>query len=317
MYSVDKDNGDGTHAMKVYGSPINYLDDGRWKPINTTIVELGDVYGVEAGIYRAYFYDDHVEVVRDSGTIKRYFLGTSHTQHEETTLDISENRATYRNGVDVEYVYTPSGLKQNVILRERPEIDDEYCVAKSKIVFDEDVYASVGGQRMGNVFTAQESIVFKNKEDDVKSILPTPYSFEYENPDEKVVSDYDVTIDGNTVYLNVRCPLSWLSDPERNYPVVIDDTDQTATNNGDSFMCGAAAYQATKYGANTYMRSGYSSTYGKMRIVMDWTLPSVGGSTITEISLNLWKYSDSGTGAFNQEVHELTESFSEATVCWS
>jgi len=302
MYSIDRDNGDGSHTMIVYQDPINYFENGEWKPINTTITRIGDIYGVETGLYKAYFHADHVRIVRNSGTVDRYFLGTSDTQNDETVLEIDGNRATYRNGVDVEYVYTETGLKQNAILRHRPKIDCECYVVKEKIVFDEDVYAFVGGRMMSDAFTTQQELTFKNRNNEKKCILPAAYSFEYNNPDESVVSDYGVLIERNTVFLSVRCPMCWLSDPERTYPVVIDDTDDSATNNGDAqISSGRPAYN---YGGSTIGRVGYL-TSSEHRVVMNWTLPA-GSGTITEISLNLFPNGWTGTDSYNVEVHELT-----------
>ncbi|MFC1994703.1 hypothetical protein ACFLVD_00995, partial [Chloroflexota bacterium] len=260
MYSLDRSNADGTHTMMIYSKPINYWDQSSisWQPIDTTIVRLGDLWGVESGVYRAYFYADYMEVETEYATAKTYFLGTSDPSHSgEFELSVEENKAVYRDGITLEYVYTESGLKQNLVLSQPPRTEEDFFIARTRIEFDQPVYAD-----QGEHFVTTEAVELRNSAGEVVCRLPTPIAFELNDYADQVSCEYEVAISGNEVLLSIRTPTSWLSEG-RDYPVVVDPTYYSTTT-----LDGHVELQKKK---TTYVADNTSTTFrvGKDELGVD------------------------------------------------
>ena len=121
--------------------------------------------------------------------------------------------------------------------------------------------------------------------------------------------DCEFFVNANSIYLKVP--------PNLKYPLKIDPTDITATNNKDSYL---GEFQPTaNHGTDTDFFVDKDEFGYRTHAVMEWTLPSDSG-TITDIKLFLYQYkytayTDEG---MNAEVHELLEGpFIENQVTWN
>jgi len=296
-YSLVRDNPDGTQTMRIYPDPINYRDEasGRWQPIDTTIVNLGDIYGVETGVYKAYFYSDHAEVVREGGSVVEiYFLGTSDPGHTgPMTLSVESNRAIYNGNIDLEYIYTDTGLKQNVVLYEKPEADGEYFVVNTKLVFDQPVYADA------EHFTTSEAVEFKNAAGDVIYRLPRPFAFELDNFADQVDCEYEITVSGSEALVSIKTPGSWLEDSA--YPVVIDPTSTYySTTTLDGYLTYRdGVYDAVDAGSST-MSVGNANGPGTgkeyiYRSYVSFDTSGIGANTVVSAQLAIKVAADNST----------------------
>ena len=93
---------------------------------------------------------------------------------------------------------------------------------------------------------------------------------------------------------------------------VYDDTDTGSTNNKDSKIRDGTSAD-TNFGADATVQLGYWSAE-KLRMIFDWTLSS-GSGTISDIALNIWH--NGGTAPVYGDLHELTQTFTEAGVTWN
>jgi len=303
MYANIRDNGDGTKTAEVFATPINYYDSihGIWKPINTSIVKKNGIYGVETGLYNAKFFDDHIETNTNTTTIEIYLLNTS-LGKDEFSLDVKKNKATYDGTkYDLEYIYTNVALKQNIILFEKPEIEEKYFVYSSKIVLNHNnITAYVNGKRMPDEFETNNSVYFMtDAEDSLLFVLPKPYSFEI-NGTKRILSKYSIKIKNNEIYYNVSCPMDWLSSDIK-YPVIIDassteyaDSDEVVwVTSQHSANYESGSYANTAVDDTSYWCTGYADAYAgestnRWYSVLGFEVGSLNINQLTEVSFT-WK----------------------------
>lgn len=120
--------------------------------------------------------------------------------------------------------------------------------------------------------------------------------------------DCEYIVSGNSVYL--------ILPPSLKYPLKIDPTDTSATNNKDAYLVENNADSNKNLAYLLLAKSGIGYRH---HAVIEWTLPS-GHGKITDIKLYLYQYeySASTDEGMVAEIHELLEGpFIETEVTWN
>ncbi|MGB2762060.1 MAG: Calx-beta domain-containing protein [Minisyncoccales bacterium] len=245
MYSVVKVNPDGTHTIKIYGTPLNYYNGRKWVSLNG--------------------------------------------------LSLPE--------------------KTDIILKNKEDID-------LKAIFSNEDYIKfkLGSYELAegiDIYIEDDELLIKDAKNNLIKTLSRPFSYDAE--ENKVFCDFETEQDSNNnLDIFVKVPADWLLSDERIYPVTIDPTDTTSTNNMDSYV--RMNYPITNYGIEDYFYLGNANfETNRNNIIMEWTLPSDPGGTITNIKLFLYLYSYPPVGSISSyfELHELLETFVESEVTWN
>lgn len=128
---------DGTYVAAMYDMPVHYRDEeGEYREIDNTLEEAGEEYGTKAGpqevkLSKKASSKKLVTVKRDGYTISWGFEGASKAKVEigeekekakgKFSLEKVSSEAWYRGiyeGVDLQYIVMPDGVKENVVLRD-------------------------------------------------------------------------------------------------------------------------------------------------------------------------------------------------------
>jgi len=276
-YNLYKIN--GKNVARVSPGPINYFNNDTYEPIDTTIIreDCEFDYCVREGVYWADF-----KTYSDSGDIVKFFYNDSYISYtpldlsyvsednEEKIFDLKtvkgraeDNEFTYSSaygeGLDLEYEYHNSFLKENLIIKNadvlpKPNFENAYLslsflfnsesMDKNNLSKKHEVFFSgtkmeesgFVGKLFGEEFKEIEKENLKwdenseirikgevrfNKEDDSFGFrLPTLYAVD--DAGNFIELEYVFNKKGNDMIVSILTPYKWLSDKERVYPVKID-----------------------------------------------------------------------------------------------
>ena len=231
------------YAIKIYSEPINYFDGSKYQPLDLTIRNLGDFYGVETGFYKIYF-SNKVRIEYEGHTMYQIpvSLRLANQDFDKTisTLEIENNKAVYKNifgdGIDLQYKYLKGRLKEDLIInnlqilksKNPQKIDNLELTFKiiafsqennrlmplrideTKIMFNDEIDETV----------AQDYIRFLDDNNELFSFTQ-PYVYDSKYDILKLNYFYSVDNKGN-LFIKTKVPYNWLE--KATYPVYIDPT---------------------------------------------------------------------------------------------
>ncbi len=157
---------------------------------------------------------------------------------------------TYPNSADL-FIVEENTLKHEILLDSiynLPAISD-LSVTVSDLAYtwllspsnDLELFMNGAAQPVKQKLTTTEELHFYTSTGSRRFTLPAPVAFEHEDQAEMTICKYSVEpLPGGKIKISVLTPYSWLTDPARTYPVVIDPTvfrysDEELTSN-DTFI---------------------------------------------------------------------------------
>ena len=242
---------DGSMVDIISSEPVHYYEDGEWKDIDNTLVkknvdgqvvwqnkensftvnlpdtiESDSFVSLQDGKNKISFRINGVEAAQQAKIIAS---SKQKLTKEETVLSVDDNLSQIRYNdiaanIDVEYLVTETGLKENIILNATP----------SKGYFVSFTFTAPG--MTWNV-NNDNSISFFNSELEEVFTMLTPYMF-----DDSGATSEDIKVDvyrsreGNIIKYTPS--FEWLSDKSRVYPVTVDPS---FTTNNRGFLITANA----------------------------------------------------------------------------
>ncbi len=224
---------------------------------------------------------------------------------EKMKLDKKVSAVNYNDvldGADLQYVITPSKVKENIIVN---EAQDSY-VYQFELELD------------GLIPVAQENgsiKLYENKDDDEALLtIETPYMY-----DANEETSFDVTMSLNGNILTVTANAEWINDENRKFPVIIDPTFST---NASTFYDATANKNTPIMNFDTYkfLYAG-NGTLNLRRTYLKFTLPKLPeGSVVTESNLTLIQHDvNQGSSSMKLFAFDLTglDSWSESSITWN
>jgi hypothetical protein len=139
---------------------------------------------------------------------------------------------TYPEISDV-FTVTEHKLKHEIIIKSLPEIPDSSVAGEIqklgtsgfitlsndlKIYPDDEIYP------ITSKIITDGSLNLKTEDGTSSLMIPSPVAFELNDPAERITCKFVIEPVQNRFKITINTPYEWLSDPERNYPVVIDPT---------------------------------------------------------------------------------------------
>ena len=312
---------DGVNIAVVSMDAVHYQDEeGSWRDIDNTLQEENGVLtnrensmsveipqnmkdsevAVEQGGRRVSFkllgnVTDTAPEVKPSGSLSGSAVDTEILQNKVSSL-VYENAL---NQVDIAYDVEPEGLKESIILKEKPE---------GRAIYQYEITAN----GLEAVLEADNSIRF-NEEANGETVfhMPAPYMF-----DSSDASEYNddielsLTRNGEKYILTYKPSLAWLQDEARVYPVTIDPTINTY-GAADAYVKSSAP---TANYSNVDTLEMSSTNYGtallKMPVPDKVTLNAISKATLTVNMANA--YEDSVI-----EIRPITSAWTPSTVTWN
>jgi len=181
----------------------------------------------------------------------------------------------------VEYIFSGSGLKENIVLSEVPENEQTYSF-------------KIKADGLTAKLKKDNSIKLLDKDKKTVFVIPTPYMYD-EN--FEFSSDIKTTLkkEGEEYILTYAPDHEWLADKERAYPVTVDPTVTTAYYSDKIVDTSVLSAAPLDLAANPYL---YAGALGNRNCVVDayinfTKLPNIERTwTISNAKLNLKTASD-------------------------
>jgi RHS repeat-associated protein len=212
------DNGDGTSTALIAASPMNWRGaDGRWHPLDARLESNGD------GRLSNRSAPFEVEIARETGGADTVSVAKSGWEVAFTLAGAAPGRsaavegpkATHADvlpGVDVETIATNDGVKQNLVLERAPRSSSWRFPLALVGVSARD--AEGGG------------VEFVDGDGDVVATAPDGWAYDGREglalPDSRTRVDVSLVDGAPEPTIEISVDASWLRDPARVYPVIVD-----------------------------------------------------------------------------------------------
>lgn len=249
-YTIMRDN----DKYSIFIDPLgNQLIDDQFEPVNTNIIESNDPgfdYMGESAYYTAYFKANPaqgqvVKFVKNGLEITFQPMALNYrndlNQLEQiyqinNVVGLAQNNQfiypdAYGDGRDLVYEYKASQLKEKLLLNSQLPMPAQYIIDGGNPVLELNYILSTNSQHIiidgvdwdknSNKLTQNEVYIM----DDFGNILyylPRPYAVD--NTGTKVRASYGFKKQGSSLYVSVYVPYEWLSNVNREYPIIIDPT---------------------------------------------------------------------------------------------
>lgn len=228
---------DGTYTAVISKTPIHYEKDGEWTDIVNDLKTDGDVLTNTAGSFKVEFpkeisEDNEIKIENGKETITFSIVETEKSNgkvknnkkqkqdknkvsdEEVFNNDISRSVSEIEyedvlENTNLEYVVTPSGVKENIIVENKESLKKSYSfnITKGKLKAELD---------------KSNNLYFKNNKGEVVFTIPAPVM-----TDSNGAISYDIDIKvknlkKETITLTYTPDKKWLNAKDRVYPVAID-----------------------------------------------------------------------------------------------
>ncbi|OIK14253.1 hypothetical protein BIV60_12155 [Bacillus sp. MUM 116] len=326
---------DHTYEADVYPYPIHYKENGQWKDIDNSLSDTTDsetndqvlenkdnpfkihfakntnkknLVKIKNGSYVLGWTLDQSQdsqVIKDKVSIPGYD-GFSENEKKRTIKKVVSS-VTYPEilaNTDLQYKLVSDEIKENLILKKVPEIDQftfTYNVKNLKAKIKDN------------------TVIFYNENDPSKEVftINAPYMYD-QNGEQSNSITLELQPSGNGYKVLVKPDLTWLQSPERKYPVIIDPTVETSLGRSDILDNHVSQnYPTTNYINSVMLKVGKGSSSGINQTFIKFNLPTISAANvITKATLDLSLYS-ANTTASQIDLHKVTQNWDTNTITWN
>jgi len=313
---------DGSFQAEVSPEPSRYRDGaGVWRDIDTSVREQardGYRFASDRNGFVARFGERSDRLVRFERGGRRLAVGVAGAARN-VVPKVDGASVTYPgalDGADLQYVVTPEGVKENVVLARR--VDDptfRFTLTTSGV--------AARAQRDGSIG------FFDTRSPDGPPVFVVPRPFmsdstaDVKSPHGKRFSDkvtQTVEQHGTTATVTVHADKAWLNAEQRRYPVTIDPTirvEPTPTTGQDAQIWSDTP---TRADGLDYRLSVGTDSSGKARSLLRFDTSVVpAGTSLASAKLRLYYDNELYTGVNNvtMEARRVTAPWVEDTVTWN
>ncbi|WP_078954273.1 LamG-like jellyroll fold domain-containing protein [Streptomyces globisporus] len=311
-------NKDGTYTTRFYNEPVNFRgDDGTWKGIDTRLAKIPGAVGKPASGWQARSTEDTVSFSEfaDADTLVRLGVGeTTAIGYSIEGAARSQGRVngsviTYpdvRHSADVELIAGSDSVKETLVLKDRGAPTEwRFPLALKGLTAKLDGH---GGIDFTDTAGRRQAWMPAGWMEDSKK---APHS------GEGVISSgvtYDIAKEGSHQVLVVKLDRTWLSAPERVFPVKVDPS-------ATGLEAASGTYVESPYSQNfasdtnikagTYDGGGHKAAGFLKFSGLDTTLKNAYVINANLALYNTWSYSCTARPV---TVHEITSNWSESTT---
>ncbi|MBN1892105.1 MAG: DNRLRE domain-containing protein [Clostridiales bacterium] len=218
---------------------------------------------------------------------------------------------------DVAYTVSGDTLKEDIIFYSKPQFSElSYkFMTDENLGFRKDQIENTGFDEdsgIKNELMSEVGIYYDLNSKEEIFYLMNLYMIDANGRSSNALKwDYILSDDGYS--LTVVLDLEFLSDPETEYPVVVDPIVQGPSVTYDTYA--SYANPNTNYYLNSYLRTGCDTTYGRRRTFIKWTFPSIDNKyPIESAYIALERYSSDGTIALR--ALRIETSWTSSTLTW-
>ncbi|MBO57396.1 MAG: hypothetical protein CMA77_00135, partial [Euryarchaeota archaeon] len=269
---------DGNFAVVVSPTPLHYMSDGAWLDIDLNLESNENGWDVTENTFESYFSPDPrqgVQMVVDGQTIRyglmpQVVVLDGNTLSEEPymgapiaePIDVGANVIRYPllQGVSLDYQVEANQLKQNLVVREAPQLldhqkDSGYFGISETMLIPDGFGLFLGESPIadGDLVKTNQSLSIRHLDTGEQLVSipePTAMSADPEaNLEGPYIGFYVIRVTGTTVTLTTVVENTWLMDEDnRTYPILIDPTlDKSPNNAGYAYY-----YRISRWGWYSY-----------------------------------------------------------------
>lgn len=301
---------DGTIVAKVYNEDIHYLKNGKYEEIDNTLISKGDIFVNKENNYKIEF-EKKISKYLMKLTKDNYYLYVK--LHDCNKSDINRKfnskliqEVIYSDileDIDIQYKTTPSKIKETIVLK-KPKYTNFKFVIESNL----------------NLSLEEKNIIARDNNKTI-FILDAPYMEDSEGKRNNNIY-YSLTNHGNHYDLDLILDKEWLLSSETKYPIFIDPTITTNSNNSvyDTYIFPGDANSDNN--SKPYLKAGVEKINGNNRInrtLIKFDLPTIGtGSEIVYAGLSLISYPTYTANPPERiaTIHRITSNWDEETAKW-
>ena len=300
---------DGDFTAVISPVPVHYMKGGAWEEIDLNLDSDENGWSVTENTFQTFFSDDArqgVQMVIDGQTI-RYGVMPQVVVLDGNTLspepymakpasepiDVGGNVIRYpmMTGLSLDYMVTSTQLKQNLVVREAPNLldhqKDSGYFGIAETMYLPTGYAIFLGETPiadGDLVKTNQSLSIRNLETGVELVsIPQPLVESVEPSEEGPhIGEYVIQVNGEMITLTTVVENSWLMDSDnRTFPLVIDPTlDKGAQRAGYAYY-----YRITRWGWWTITYEQARATSGSIP-----TCRGIGSSSTTCTSSSSYSF---------------------------
>ncbi len=246
-YSNIYEDNNGGRVAKISSSPINYVHNGTFEPIDVNITAEGCEldFCVHKGIYKAEFSKsttntDLVKVSYEGGQLS--FRPTSFSASGENKeilsveAKIEGNKITYTDiygkGIDLQYTYYSDRLKEAIIIHSKevlPSLNADSSaefnfeltprtVSRDNSVVESDLYLGDSAISKEETTKTKEKILVKGKDRRDQFALSSAHTIDKEG--KKIPLEYSISYKDDLPQISIIVPSELLNNAV--YPLIID-----------------------------------------------------------------------------------------------
>ena len=300
---------DGDTALITSAEPLHYMSSiGSWEEVDLNIKATVDGWEVKENIYEVTFAPEAADGVSvkvhpnvdpivtginpivmafdETGTMPMPYRAAP--SHEGASVGGNVLRYSLAEGFDLDYTVETSQLKQNLIIRERPILEEN----AAWFGLTEQMRLPVGyGLFLGDdilreeITQTQDELTIRNLDTgELLATIPVPTVMEAEAT-EPYHATYFIQVFGSTVILTTAVDADWLMDEDRQFPLAIDPSVKVKSGSGGyCYVYYAYCYSNSYRYLYRYYGSLYYMPWNKYTFTSSNALPT--GATIDKIE---WK----------------------------
>ena len=302
---------DGSTALITASEPLHYMSDiGSWEQIDLNIMATANGWEVKDSLYEVDFSPEvqngvsvmvhpnvdpivtglnpMVVTIDESG-----FMPLPHmVSPAQDAVSVGGNVLRYpiAEGFDLDYTVTETQLKQNLVIRERPVLDESaaYFGISEQMRIPAGYGLFLGDDILREEVTqTQDELTIRNLETgDLLVTIPVPVVYEMESEEnEPYHATYFVQVYGNTVVLTTAVESDWLMDEDRQFPLAIDPSIKvTQGSSGYCYVYSRNCYNSAYSYIQRYSNRIYYTPWHKFTFTAANALPT--GATVDKVE---WK----------------------------
>ena len=351
----------GNNLLTLYNEPVHYKNaDGEWEDIEISLETVrdnkekeyyearspagnirlakdgtscelvriqNDNYSISMG-FKDYDENSRIEAAESTNKINKIeprLQEDSKIANPEKMSIESKNAAVeykgIRPGIDLEYIVTSRGIKENIYVNDRNNENYEYTFSLET----DSLLPVLNEDRTISFYDSAEY----NSEKKTKAIyiMDAPYMYDSKEAISQEIEIELINKTDNKYEIVLKADKDWINSEEREFPVVIDPTIQKVYLSEEEFGNVRSDQPDTHY-SEYYMQTGntcifdyYATGNDHVRSLLKFQLPQGIQENDMIISAQLTLYSEFYTWTpntdFKLNIHKIKESWNSNTVTWN